>query len=118
LRLQRGAKWANVLATQMRKALGITSDEWKSLEYGDLVGRRLLAEIRHKPRPNGGVYVNVWSFSALLGEPQPDRPAAKPPVARTPAAKVRSASPDITNDDIPFALLLQIVAAAAAMGVV
>jgi hypothetical protein len=102
LRLQRGAKWANVLATQMRKALGISSDEWKSLEYDDLVGRRLLADIRHKPKPSGGNYVNVWSFSALPDEPQPERTPTPQPVARTPAAKVKAAAPGITNDDIPF----------------
>jgi preprotein translocase subunit SecD len=100
LRLKRGQKWAKALVKQLAKALGMTAQDWADTDKGDLVGRRVRAVIEHKVKGDR-MYVNVVGF-----EPQaataPQEPAKPSPVARTPAAKVRAASPDIGNDDIPF----------------
>jgi hypothetical protein len=60
-----------------------------------------MAEIRHRAGNNGRVFVNVWKFTAIEQLAEEAAVVAKKP-ARTPAAKVRAASPAIGSDDIPF----------------
>ena len=105
--MHKGQKYARILAGQLAAALAMTPDDWESNDSGDLVGRRVRADITHKAQ-GGRLYVNVWKFgpieqlaeeAAAKAEP---KPAPKPP--RTPAAKVAAAAPAVAEDkdDIPF----------------
>ena len=100
--MHKGQKYARILAGQLAAALAMTPDDWESNDSGDLVGRRVRADITHKAQ-GGRLYVNVWKFGPieqLAEEAAAIKPEPKP--ARTPAAKVRAASPAIGSDDIPF----------------
>jgi hypothetical protein len=55
------------------------------------------------------VFVNVWKFMAIPQLAEEAAVVAKRP-ARTPAAKVKAASPAIGSDDIPFLWLVTLVA--------
>jgi hypothetical protein len=67
----------------------------------DLTGRRVMAEIRHRLGNNGRVFVNVWKFMPIEQLADEAAVVTKRP-ARTPAAKVKQASPAVGSDDIPF----------------
>jgi hypothetical protein len=98
---------------------------WRGAQLGAALG--LQAEgntLRVSPDVVSGqtVYAMVEHYTSKAGKtsavvkkylPQPDRHAAKPPVARTPAAKVKAAAPEITSDDIPFLWVLPLVASIA-----
>ena len=98
-KLPKDKGWAKKLVGQLAGALAISPDEWASSEAGDLVGRRVRAEIVH--RQTDRLWVNVVKFLPI--EPLADEAAvvATRP-ARTPAAKVKAASPAIGSDDIPL----------------
>lgn len=98
---------------QLGQALGLQADGNTLRVSPDVVsGQTVYAMVEHYTSKAGKTSAVVKRYLA-----PPERPATPPPVARTPAAKVKAAAPGIGSDDIPFALLLQIVAAAAAMGV-
>lgn len=101
---------------QLGEALGLQADGGTLRVSPDLVsGQTVYAMVEHYTSKAGRTSAVVKKY---LAAKTPATPAAKtPPPARTPAAKVKAASPGIGSDDIPFALLLQIVAAATAMGV-
>jgi hypothetical protein len=73
--------------------------EWLATPIDDLTGRRVRAEVYHKVDKNGRQWVNVGKF--LPVEQLEQEPAARR-TARTPAAKVKQASPAVGSDDIPF----------------
>lgn len=103
MRLQHGRKQDEIRLKQMCRAFAITTAAWKAMDPGDLVDRRIVAEIVHKVDKNGTLWVNVWNLypiEQLAEEAAAIKPEPKP--ARTPAAKVRAASPAIGSDDIPF----------------
>ena len=98
-----GRKQDEIRLKQMCRSLAITSAAWKEMDPGDLVDRRIRAEIVHRVDAGGTLWVNVWNFfpiEQLEEEAAAIKPEPKP--ARTPAAKVRAASPAIGSDDIPF----------------
>jgi hypothetical protein len=99
--LKKGQTWARVLVAQLAGALALSEQEWAETQSDDLTGRRVRAEIRHRAGDNGRVFVNVWKFLPIEQLEQEAAVVAKKP-ARTPAAKVRQASPAIGSDDIPF----------------
>jgi hypothetical protein len=99
--LKKGQAWARVLVAQLAGALALSEQEWADTASDDLTGRRVMAEIRHRAGNNGRVFVNVWKFMAIPQLEQEAVEKAKRP-ARTPAAKVKAASPAIGSDDIPF----------------
>ena len=99
LSLKKDQNWANVVVSQLAAALALSPQEWLETHKDDLTGRRVRAEIRHKAGNNGRLFVNVWKFLPI--EQLEQEAAAKLP-ARTPAAKVKQASPAIGSDDIPF----------------
>lgn len=88
---------------ELRDALDMSLDEWRGMDMTELVGRRVRAEIRHKVASDGWLWVNVWKYMPIAELEQPATPAP-PQAARTPAAKVKRASPAIAADadDIPF----------------
>lgn len=86
---------------ELRNALAISPDEWRSLDPTEIVDRRLRAEIRHNVDAKGRLWVNVWKYMPSAELEQPATPAT-PKAPRTAAAKVKSASPAIGSDDIPF----------------
>ena len=112
--LKKNAGWARGLVKQLIAALAMTEQEWEAAAPDDLTGRRVMVEIRHRTGNTGRVFVNVVGFSAIPQLADEAAAAAKRP-ARTPAARVKAASPGIGSDDIPFGLILAI--ASAAMGV-
>jgi hypothetical protein len=99
--LKKGQTWARVLVAQLAGALALSEQEWAETQSDDLTGRRVRAEIRHRAGDNGRVFVNVWKFLPIEQLEQEAAVVAKRP-ARTPAAKVKAASPSIGSDDIPF----------------
>ena len=99
--LKKGQTWARVLVAQLAGALALSEQEWADTASDDLTGRRVRAEIRHRAGQNGRLFVNVWKFMAIEQLQQEAAEKAKRP-ARTPAAKVKAASPAIGSDDIPF----------------
>jgi hypothetical protein len=96
-----GDSRADARLATLISALGMTKDDWDATPPGDLVGRRVLANVWHRGRDNGAVWVNVSAFLPIEQLEQEAAVVAKKP-ARTPAAKVRAASPAIGSDDIPF----------------
>jgi hypothetical protein len=98
-KLPKDKGWAKKLVGQLAGALAISPDEWASSEAGDLVGRRVRAEIVH--RQTDRLWVNVVKFLPIEQLAEEAAVVAKRP-ARTPAAKVKAASPAIGSDDIPF----------------
>jgi hypothetical protein len=101
LTLKKGQSWARVLVAQLAGALALSEQEWADTQSDDLTGRRVRAEIRHRAGNNGRVFVNVWKFMPIEQLAEEAAVVAKRP-ARTPAAKVKAASPAIGSDDIPF----------------
>ena len=99
--LKKGQTWARVLVAQLAGALALSPQEWSETQKDDLTGRRVRAEIRHRAGQNGRLFVNVWKFLPIEQLAEEAAVVAKKP-ARTPAAKVRAASPAIGSDDIPF----------------
>jgi hypothetical protein len=99
LSLKKDQNWARVVVSQLAAALALSPQEWLETQKDDLTGRRVRAEIRHRAGQNGRLFVNVWKFLPI--EQLEQEAAAKRP-ARTPAAKVKQASPAIGSDDIPF----------------
>lgn len=99
--LKKGQDWANVVVSQLAAALALSPQEWLETHKDDLTGRRVRAEIRHRAGNNGRLFVNVWKFMPIVELAQEAAAVAKRP-ARTPAAKVKQASPAIGSDDIPF----------------
>ena len=99
--LKKGQGWARVLVAQLAGALALSEQEWAETQKDDLTGRRVRAEIRHKAGNNGRLFVNVWKFLPIEQLEQEAAAVARRP-ARTPAAKVKAASPAIGSDDIPF----------------
>ena len=98
-KLPKDKGWAKKLVGQLAGALAIGPEEWASSEAGDLVGRRVRAEIVH--RQTDRLWVNVVKFLPIEELAEEAAVVAKKP-ARTPAAKVKAASPSIGSDDIPF----------------
>ena len=95
------------MAKQLADALGIVP-EGNTLRVvpEDIEGREVTVEIVHYTSKSGKV-------SAVVKKYVPMTVAAKTtPPARTPAAKVKAASPAIGSDDIPFAWLMAAMIAA------
>jgi len=93
--------WARVLVSQLAAALALSAQEWSETQMDDLTGRRVMAEIRHRLSNNGRTFVNVWKFMPIEQLADEAAVVTKRP-ARTPAAKVKQASPAVGSDDIPF----------------
>jgi hypothetical protein len=108
--LKKGQGWARVLVAQLAGALALSEQEWAETQMDDLTGRRVRAEIRHKAGNNGRLFVNVWKFLPIEQLAEEAAEVAQRP-ARTPAAKVKRASPGIGSDDIPFAWLAPLIVA-------
>jgi hypothetical protein len=108
--LKKDQRWARALVGQLAGALAMSPQEWSETPMDDLTGRRVRAEIYHKGRDNGRVFVNVGKFMPIEQLVEEAAEVAKKP-ARTPAAKVRQASPGIGSDDIPFMWLAPLVVA-------
>lgn len=82
-------------AAGLAKALGLGPFGSKVvLDPKDLEGREVVAEIYHRQKKTGGVFVNVRRFSAVM---ETDKPA---PPKRTPKQKADAAA--MNTDDIPF----------------
>lgn len=99
VKAKKGQGWAKDLLRTLAESLGMTADEWAAAALDELVGRRVRGEILHRVDKGGRTWVNVVKFlpaEEATQEPQKARPA------RTPAAKVKAASPAIGSDDIPF----------------
>jgi hypothetical protein len=108
--LKKGQGWARELVGQLAGALAMSPQEWSESPSDDLTGRRVRAEIYHKGRDNGRVFVNVGKFMPIEQLVEEAAEVARKP-ARTPAAKVKAASPSIGSDDIPFAWLTTLIVA-------
>ena len=96
--LPKKEKWAAIRGVELGQALGMTREEWLACEPGDLVGRRVRAEIRHKVGNNGRMYVNVWTFSEAGPAPEPP-PETRP---RATVAQRIGETAQFEKDDIPF----------------
>ena len=87
-RMDRDNKHTGYRLRELRTALAISPEEWRSLEPTEIVDRRVRAEIRHKVGTTGKLWVNVWRY---LPTPQLEQPSKTGPAQaatpRTPAAK-------------------------------
>lgn len=94
--LPKAETWAKIRGNELGRSLGMNRQEWLGCEVGDLVGRRVRAEIRHRVDSNGRLWVNVWKFSEASPEPEPQtKPRA------TPAQRIAETA-QFEKDDIPF----------------
>jgi hypothetical protein len=87
------------LGTELRIALGMTPEEWRTSKIDDIVGRRVTVEIYQQVKDR--TYVNVRRFKPA---PEPAAAAAPPPAAK-PAARTTAKKADAVGhdpDDIPF----------------
>ena len=103
MKLRPGRKADEIRIRQLAQAMAISPAQWNTTDPTELVDRRVIAEIAHRVDNNGVLWVNVWNLypiEQLVEEAAAIKPEPKP--ARTPAAKVRAASPAIGSDDIPF----------------
>ena len=96
--LKEGHEWSQIRGNELGRALGMNRQEWLGCEVGDLVGRRVRAEIRHRVDNNGRLWVNVWKFMEAAPEPQP---APEPKPRATPAQRIAETA-NFDADDIPF----------------
>ena len=101
VRAKKGQGWAKALMRSLAESLGMDATEWAATPLDDLTGRRVRVEVYHKVDKNGRQWVNVGKFLPVEQLEQEPATVAKRP-ARTPAAKVKAASPAIGSDDIPF----------------
>lgn len=105
--------WGRRILSSLRKAVGMTREEWAAGEITDLVGRRVSARIYHKAG-NGRTFVNVAEFlpaepvvETATAKPQVERAVAPPssrsaPPARRTATQQVDAASRMPGDDIPF----------------
>jgi hypothetical protein len=93
------------MGAELAKAIGLEA-EGNTLRVSPeaVLGQVVIAMVEHYTSKAGKVSAVIKKY--LPGPVQPQ--AAKP--ARTPAAKVRAASPAIGSDDIPFAWLVALIA--------
>ena len=91
------AGWAKPIVASLANACGLSKAQWLALDPGDLVGRRVAAEVYQKVGGNGVTWVNVSKFH----EAAPMEPVKKPQ-PRTAGEKAMKAAMETTHDDIPF----------------
>lgn len=106
VKAKKGQGWAKDLLRTLADALGYTREEWAEIAWDELVGRRVRGEILHRVDKGGRNWVNVVKFlpaEEAAAVPQKAKPA------RTPAAKVKAASPSIGSDDIPFVWMVPVL---------
>ena len=96
--LPKAETWAKIRGKELGRALGMNGQEWLGCEVGDLVGRRVRAEIKHRVDDNGRRWVNVWKFMEAAPAPQP---APEPKPRATPAQRIAETA-NFDADDIPF----------------
>lgn len=97
----------DILLGQLVRSLGMTAAQYAATDPGDLPGRRLRAEIRHRTGKDGRLWVNVSKFLPTIqyaGQPAQAQPKPAAPARKTPAQQVKEASPAVAqhDDDIPF----------------
>lgn len=112
-RTPKAADWGRRILSSLRKAVGMTREEWAAGEITDLVGRRVRARIYHKAG-NGTTWVNVAEFmpaepvvETATAKPTVERAVAPPtlrttPPARRTATQKADAASGAPDDDIPF----------------
>ena len=94
------------MAKQLADALGIQPDgNTLRVVPSEIEGREVNVEIVHYTSKAGKVSAVVKKYL-----PTPVGAAKTPPPARTPAAKVKSVSPGIGSDDIPFMWIVTLMA--------
>lgn len=93
------ADWARRILSTLRKALGMSREDWAAMQPGDLVGRVVRTRLYQKAGSKGGTFVNVGEFIAAAETP---KVVEKKTPARTAAARVAAASQGGDDDDIPF----------------
>jgi hypothetical protein len=91
------AGWAKPIVASLATACGLSKAQWLALDPGDLVGRRVAAEVYQKVGGNGVTWVNVSKFH----EAAPIEPVKKPQ-PRTAGERAMKAAMETTHDDIPF----------------
>jgi hypothetical protein len=91
------AGWAKPIVASLATACGMSRSQWLAIDPGDLVGRRVAAEVYQKVGSNGLTYVNVSKFY----EAAPIEPVRKSP-PRTAGEKAMKAAMESAQDDIPF----------------
>jgi hypothetical protein len=103
--------WGKRILSSLRKACGMTREEWAAAEITDLAGRRVTARVYHKAG-NGRTFVNVGEFLATepvvetaTAKPLAERAVAPPTarsVSRRTATQKADAAAAMPDDDISF----------------
>lgn len=95
--------WGARLLSTMRKACGMSREEWQAADMHDLVGRQVVVRIYHR-EAGGRLWINVGEFLGMPSDADPPTAPKAKPVAtptRTPTQKADAASA-MPADDIPF----------------
>jgi hypothetical protein len=113
-RCQTGHNMGRRILSTLRKAFGMSREEWAAAPITDLVGRVVRARIYHRAGATGGkTFVNVGEFlpgpavETATTKPAVER-AVAPPSSRTapPARRTKTQQADAASgtdgDDIPF----------------
>jgi len=95
--------WGRRILSTLRKALGMSREDWAAMKPEDLVGRVVRTRTYQKAGSRGGTFVNVGEFIAGAKDDAPawERDERKP-AARTPQQKAVAAGQGGADDDIPF----------------
>lgn len=105
-RFPKEADWGKRILSSLRKACGMTREQWAAGEVTDLVDRRVVARIYHKAG-NGRTFVNVAEFrpqdepGLTVHHVETFEPPPKPAARRTSTQKADAAA-RMPGDDIPF----------------
>lgn len=100
--LPKDKDWAARIMASLAKALGMTPEEWRATQVGDLVGRHVRCQVYHREGNAGKVFVNARKFVAAMAADVPAATAEKPAAKRSQAAKAHAATTEGNADAIPF----------------
>jgi len=104
--------WGRRILSTLRKALGMSREDWAAMKPSELVGCVVKTRIYQRAGSKGGTFVNVGEFIAgAVTKSDMDGTYEKAtawerderkPAARTPAQKVKAAGQGGDDDSIPF----------------
>ena len=99
--LPKGTDLGTRLGSELRRALGMTREEWHRHAIDDMVGRRVVAEVYHRVVDSGRTFVNVRKFHPAKDPAPAVERAVAEPSSRTPV-KPPARLANVPEDDIPF----------------
>lgn len=101
--LPKDKDWAGRIVASLAKAIGLTAEQWRATEVGDLTSRWVRCQVYHREGNAGKVFVNARKFLPAMAADVPGAAAEEKPAAkRSQAAKAHAATTEGNPDAIPF----------------